>query len=67
MNGISNSCDGLLSLIFGLVLGGGLGGLWYYALSRVGDQRLSDLFGIANRLMIPMALVDKPYACLPQA
>ena len=61
-----NACDGPAGLLFGLVIGGGLGGAWYYALSRVGDQRLSDLFGIANRLLIPMATVDKPYACLPQ-
>jgi hypothetical protein len=67
MKGISGSCDGPMSLIIGLLGGGALGGAWYYALSRVGNQRLSDLFGIANRLMIPMALVDKPYACLPQA
>ena len=56
-----------IRLLLGLLGGGALGGAWYYALSRVGNQRLSDLFGIANRLMIPMALVDKPYACLPQA
>ena len=60
------ACDGPASLFFGLGIGGGLGMAWYYALSRVGDQRLSDLFGIANRLLIPMATVDKPYACLPQ-
>jgi len=67
MKGIAGSCDGPLSLFLGLLGGGALGGAWYYALSRVGNQRLSDLFGIANRLMIPMAMVDKPYACLPQA
>jgi hypothetical protein len=67
MNGPTNSCDGPLSLLFGLLGGGFLGAAWYYALSLVGNQRLSDLFGIANRLMIPMAMVDKPYACLPQA
>jgi len=67
MSGITNSCDGPLSLFFGLLIGGGLGIGWYIALSRVGNQRLSDVFGIANRMLIPMALVDKPYACLPQA
>jgi len=67
MKGVAGSCDGPLSLFIGLLGGGGLGAAWYIALSRVGNQRLSDLFGIANRLMIPMALVDKPYACLPQA
>jgi hypothetical protein len=67
MKGIAGSCDGPVSFLIGLLGGGALGGAWYYALSRVGNQRLSDVFGIANRLMIPMALVDKPYACLPQA
>ena len=62
-----NACDGPLSIFLGLGLGIPLGMLWYYLLSRVGDQRLSDLFGIANRLLIPMATIDKPYACLPQA
>jgi hypothetical protein len=61
-----NACDGPAGLLFGLIIGGALGCGWYYLLSRVGDQRLSDLFGIANRLLIPMATVDKPYACLPQ-
>jgi len=60
------SCDGPLSLIVGLLLGGSAGVGWYYVLSRVGEDRLSDLFGIANRLMIPLALVDKPYACFPE-
>jgi hypothetical protein len=32
-----------------------------------GSSRLADLFGIANRMMIPPALVNAPYACLPQA
>jgi hypothetical protein len=67
MKGITGSCDGPVSFFVGLLGGGALGCAWYYALSRVGNQRLSDVFGIANRLMIPMALVDKPYACLPQA
>jgi hypothetical protein len=62
---LSSSCDGPVSLILGVVGGSALGYGWYVALASVGNQRLSDLFGIANRLMIPMALVDKPYACLP--
>lgn len=60
-----SSCDG----IFGLVVGGGLiGGLaygWFVALSKVGQDRLSDLFGVANRLLSPFALVNEPVACLP--
>lgn len=60
-----SSCDG----IFGLVVGGGLiGGLaygWFVALSKVGQDRLSDLFGVANRLLSPFALANEPVACLP--
>jgi len=62
----TEACDGPLSLSVGIALGLFTGGGWYYLLSRVGEDRLSDLFGIANRLMIPMALSDRPYACFPQ-
>ena len=61
-----DSCDGPVSIIVGLLFGFlGLG--WYFTLARVGDDRLSDLFGIANRLMTPAALDNAPYACLPQS
>jgi len=48
---------------------GFLGYGWYKMLQKVddGSSRLADLFGIANRMMIPPALVNAPYACLPQA
>ena len=45
----------------------GMGVGWYYALSSVGEDRLSDLFGMANRMLLPKALGDKPMACLPCA
>jgi hypothetical protein len=45
----------------------GMGAGWYYALSSVGEDRLSDLFGMANRMLLPKALGDKPMACLPCA
>ena len=46
-------------------LGMGIG--WYYALSSVGEDRLSDLFGMANRMLLPKVFGDKPMACLPCA
>lgn len=49
----------LTSLIF-IPLGFG----WYKALSSVGQDRLSDIFGIANRLLSPNAM-DEPVACIP--
>jgi 4-hydroxybenzoate polyprenyltransferase len=44
-----------------------LGYSWYRALSSVGEDRLSDIFGVANRLLSPDALVNQPMACLPSA
>ena len=38
---------------------------WYKALSKVGQDRLSDLFGIANRLLTPGAINNSPIACVP--
>jgi hypothetical protein len=41
-----------------------LGACWYSILSWGNGDRLSDVFGIANRLMVTSALNDAPYACL---
>ena len=59
------SCEGGIAITIG-VLGGGFGGVgWYYFLQGIADQRISDLFGMANRLLVPHALSNQPYACLP--
>jgi hypothetical protein len=58
-------CEGWLAAIIGVLLGGGLGTAWYHSLSAIAEQRISDLFGMANRLLVPQALQDAPYACLP--
>jgi uncharacterized membrane protein len=50
----------LTSIIFSLT---GVG--WYQALSSVGQDRLSDIFGIANRLLPPSAISNAPIACIP--
>ena len=62
-----SSCDGIVSILLGGAIGGGLGIGWYFLLAKVGDDRLSDLFGIANRLMVGTSLENLPYACLPYA
>jgi len=63
----SSGCEGPVALIIG-VLGGGFSGCgWYYFLQGIADQRVSDLFGMANRLLVPYALSNQPYACLPTA
>lgn len=61
------SCDGLFSIGAGIVLFGHASVGWFYLLSLTGQNRLSDLFGIANRLLSPFALVNEPIACLPDA
>jgi len=55
----------LVSLVATLALGGSLGYSWYKLLSVVGENRLSDLFGIANRLLPPSAIINRPVACVP--
>jgi hypothetical protein len=34
-------------------------------MSACGKDMLSDLFGIANRLLSPTAIQNKPIACVP--
>ena len=38
---------------------------WYRLLASVGEDRLSDLFGIANRLLAASATQSGPIACIP--
>jgi hypothetical protein len=61
----STGCDSLLGIITTLALSGTAGFGWYYTLSLIGQDRLSDLFGIANRLLPPSAIQDQPVACIP--
>lgn len=58
-------CESSIGIILTSVLFifGGHG--WYKALSSVGQDRLSDLFGIANRLLPPSAITNAPIACVP--
>jgi hypothetical protein len=61
----STGCDSFLGIISTLALSGTAGFGWYYTLSLIGQDRLSDLFGIANRLLPPSAIQDQPVACIP--
>jgi hypothetical protein len=61
----SSGCESLLGLSLTSVIFGYMGYGWYKALSRVGQDRLSDLFGIANRLLPPSAITNAPIACVP--
>jgi hypothetical protein len=58
-------CESILGMIITTVAFVFLGNGWYKALSNVGEDRLSDLFGIANRLLPPSAINNAPIACIP--
>lgn len=53
---------GMILTVFGFIF---MGNGWYKLLSRIGQDRLSDLFGIANRLLPPSAINNAPIACVP--
>jgi hypothetical protein len=58
-------CESTLGMILTTILFVFAGHGWYKALSKVGQDRLSDLFGIANRLLPPSAINNAPIACVP--
>lgn len=62
---IYTGCDTLLGLAIAVGFYGWFGYTWYVALSSVGEDRLSDLFGIANRLLNPDATANAPVGCVP--
>lgn len=58
-------CESKVGIILTSLIFIPLGFSWYKALASVGQDRLSDLFGIANRLLSPTAIIDEPIACVP--
>jgi hypothetical protein len=60
-----SGCDSKVGGLITTVLFGALGWGWFNALSKTGEDRLSDLFGIANRLLPPSAITNGPIACIP--
>jgi hypothetical protein len=56
-------CDSIVGFILAVPFAA-LGWWWYTQLAAVGNDRLSDLFGIANRLMTSQSLANGPYACI---
>jgi len=58
--GCENPLSMACSVLFALA---GYG--WYELLSYAGNNRLSDIFGIANRLILPSAADTGPVACVP--
>ena len=61
----NTGCEKFVSFIFTAPLFGVIGYYWYQLLSSVGQGRLSDIFGIANRLLVPSAIKNGPIACVP--
>ena len=58
-------CESTIGMVITALLFSIIGFGWYTLLSLVGNDRLSDIFGIANRLLPKSAMVDKPIACVP--
>ena len=58
-------CESTLGMIITFILFVFAGNGWFNVLGSVGQDRLSDLFGIANRLLPPGALANGPIACIP--
>lgn len=58
-------CESILGMSLTSILFVFVGHGWFKALSSVGQDRLSDLFGIANRLLAPGAIQNAPIACVP--
>jgi hypothetical protein len=62
---IYNGCEEWEGILLTGAIFGVAGYHWYYLLSQVGQGRLSDIFGIANRLLAPSAIQNGPIACIP--
>ena len=60
-----SGCESMLGMILTTFAFIFAGHGWYKALSAAGQDRLSDLFGIANRLLPPSAINNAPIACIP--
>ena len=58
-------CEKIIGMILTAAGFGTAGYYWYQLLSEVGQGRLSDIFGIANRLLVPSAIKNGPIACVP--
>ena len=59
-----NGCESFAGLIITTAMCGTLGFYWYELLNTALNGRVSDLFGIANRLISPTAIMNGPIACV---
>lgn len=58
-------CEGYTGFALGVAAFGTAGYFWYDALAAISQDRLSDLYGVANRLLPPGAIANGPVVCLP--
>ena len=63
---VKSGCDGYGGTLVAIIVFGLFGWGWFELLSVKNDARLSDIFGIANRLLSPDALLNQPMGCYPQ-
>jgi hypothetical protein len=62
---LNEGCEKWIGALLTAAGFGTAGYYWYDLLSKVGQGRLSDIFGIANRLLAPSAIQNGPIACVP--
>jgi hypothetical protein len=62
---LTKGCEQWIGILLTAAGFGTAGYYWYDLLSHVGQGRLSDIFGIANRLLTPSAIQNGPIACVP--
>ena len=60
-----SGCESCAGMGLTIVIFGYIGYLWYNLASSMGQNRLSDLFGISNRMLTPQVLYGKGVACFP--
>ena len=58
-------CELYIGFVLTFAVFGASGYFWYTLLSDLGQDRLSDIFGIANRILPPSAIQNGPIACVP--
>lgn len=62
---LRSGCETIAGIIITIGIFGYFGYQWYDSLASVGNNRLADIFGIANRLLSPNAVGNAPVGCLP--
>jgi len=58
-------CDRAIPIALSSILFASAGAGWYELISIPGNGRLSDIFGIATRIILPSAESKEPTACVP--